>query len=187
MPSCSRPSRLPEVQVASELLGLTPPAPLSAILVARPVRVCVVVPAVEGVAWERLVEHALAAQTRVWGGAYNLVVPGGWEIADDELFWRLIDCFDPDLVALHLPTLADVEEISPEKYTDTSFARCESGTIFAPGTRPGRSRAVSGFPHMPTRTASIRSAEPRPSSRSHWKPRPSAGEERASCYAPGRR
>jgi hypothetical protein len=106
------------MQAASELLGLTPPAPLSAILVARPVRACVVVPAVEGVAWERLVEHALAAQARVWGGTYNLVVPTGWEIADDELFWRLVDRFDPDLVALHLPTYADVEEIAPEKYAE---------------------------------------------------------------------
>lgn len=104
------------MQTASELLGLTPPAPLSAVLVARPVRACVFVPDVEGVAWQRLVEHALAAQTRVWGGTYNLVVPTGWEIADDELFWLLIDRFDPDMVALHAPKRADVEEIAPEKY-----------------------------------------------------------------------
>jgi hypothetical protein len=106
------------MQAASELLGLTPPAPLSAVLVARPVRACVFVPAVQGVAWQRLVEHALAAQTRIWGGTYNLVVPTGWEIGDDELFWRLIDRFDPDVVALHAPTHADVEGIAPEMYAD---------------------------------------------------------------------
>jgi hypothetical protein len=106
------------VEAASELLALTPPAPLSAILVARPVRACIFVPAVEGVAWQRLVEHALAAQTRVWGGSSNLVVPMGWELGDDELFWRLVDRFDPDVVALHLPTYADVEEIAPDKYAD---------------------------------------------------------------------
>ena len=111
------------MQTASELLALTPPAPLSAILVARPARACIFVPAVEGVAWQRLVEHALAAQTRVWGGSFNLVVPMGWELADDELFWRLVDRFDPDVVALHLPTYADVEEIAPDKYADVIAQR----------------------------------------------------------------
>ncbi len=106
------------MQTASEFLALTPPAPLSAILTARPVRACVFVPIVEGVAWQRLVEHALATQMRAWGGAFNLVVPTTPEIADDGLFWRLVDRFDPDVVALHLPTYADVEEFAPERYAE---------------------------------------------------------------------
>jgi hypothetical protein len=106
------------MQTASELLGLEPPAPLSAFLIARPIRACIVVPDVEGVPWQRLVEHALAGQTRVWGGTYNLVVPGGWELGEDELFWRLVDRFDPDVVGLHLPTYADVEDIAPANYTE---------------------------------------------------------------------
>lgn len=106
------------MQTASELLGLTPPAPLSAILVARPVRACVFVPPADGVSWETLVEHALAAQTRVWGGAFNLVVPPGWNPAEDELFWRLVDRFDPDVLAMHRPTYADAEEIAPEQYAN---------------------------------------------------------------------
>lgn len=106
------------MQTASEFLGLTPPAPLSATLVARPVRACVFVPLWEGVPWQRLVEHALATQTRVWGGTSNLVVPLAPELADDELFWRLVDRFDPDVVAVHLPTYADVEEIAPECHAE---------------------------------------------------------------------
>jgi hypothetical protein len=106
------------VQTASELLEKTPPAPLAAILVARPVRACVFVPSVEGVRWERMVEHALGTQARIWGGNQNLIVPLGWEVADEELFWRLVDRCDPDVVALHAPTLADVEEIAPDVYGD---------------------------------------------------------------------
>jgi hypothetical protein len=106
------------VQTASELLEQTPPAPLSAILVARPTRACVFVPSVEGIPWERLVEHALAAQTRIWGGNQNLVVPLGWEVATEELFWRLVDRCDPDVVALHCPTLSDVQEIAPDVYAN---------------------------------------------------------------------
>jgi hypothetical protein len=108
------------MQTASELLGLSPPAPLSATLVARPVRACVFVPSVEGVAWQRLVEHALAAQTRIWGGQHNLVVPTGWELADDDLFWCLIERFDPDVIAQHVPTYADVEEIAPGGHADAN-------------------------------------------------------------------
>jgi hypothetical protein len=111
-------SRLFDVRTGSELLGLTPPAPLSATLVARPVRACIFVPLVEGVPWERLVEHALATQTRVWGGASNLVVPAWWELAEDEIFWSLIDRFDPDVIGLHVPVYADVEEIAPERYVE---------------------------------------------------------------------
>jgi hypothetical protein len=54
----------------------------------------------------------------VWGGVFNLVVPTTPELADDELFWRLVDRFDPDVVALHLPTYADVEEFAPELHAE---------------------------------------------------------------------
>jgi hypothetical protein len=107
------------VRTGFELLDAAPSAPLSAILTARPVRACVFVPAVEGVPWERLIEHALAAQIRVWGGASNLIVPTGWEIAADEIFWRLVDLFDPDVVGLHAFAYADVEEIAPDRYAES--------------------------------------------------------------------
>jgi hypothetical protein len=104
------------VKTASELLDLTPPAPLAAILSVRPVRVCVLVPSAEGVPWQRMVEHAIATQTRVWGGAFNLVVPTGWELAEDELFWRLVDLIDPDVLGIHMPRYSDAEEIAPDVY-----------------------------------------------------------------------
>jgi hypothetical protein len=85
-------------------------------MVARPPRACVLVPNVEGVPWAATVEHALAAQTGVWGGTGNVVVPTGWDLADDEIFWRIIDLFDPDLVALHTLTYGDVREVAPEQH-----------------------------------------------------------------------
>jgi len=106
------------MRTASEFLGLTPPAPLPATLTARPFRVCVFVPGVEDVPWERMVEHALAAQTRVWGGSSNLIVPMHPEIEADDVFWRIVDRFDPDLIGLHVPALADAKEIAPEAYRD---------------------------------------------------------------------
>jgi hypothetical protein len=87
--------------------------PLSATLIARPARVCVLVPLYPDVPWEASVEHALACQARYWGGHGNLVVPLVDGLAADEVFWRLIRQYDPDLIALHAPTLGDVEEIAP--------------------------------------------------------------------------
>jgi hypothetical protein len=104
------------LETGSELLDSARQAPLSIALVARPTRACVLVPNVEGVPWAATVEHALAAQTGVWGGTGNLVIPTGWELADDEIFWRIIDLFDPDLVALHTFTYSDVREVAPEQY-----------------------------------------------------------------------
>src|SRR5581483_9926950 len=98
------------MRTGSELLDLMPPAPLSAILSARPVRACVLVPDIDGVPWQRTVEQAIAAQTRVWGGGLNLVVPAGWALADDELFWRLVDLIDPDVLGIHIPRWADMKQ-----------------------------------------------------------------------------
>jgi hypothetical protein len=112
------------MRTGTELLELQPSAPLTSVLVARPVRVCAFVPDIQGLPWERLVEHALAVQTRVWGGGANLVVPLGWELADDELFWRLIDQFDPDVIAEYAPTFADFEELDPDRFAaDVQTAR----------------------------------------------------------------
>lgn len=102
------------MRIGSEFLSIEPPAPLPATVVARPVRACVLVPSVTDVSWYRIVEHALAAQSRVWGGGSNLIVPTGWDVAEDELFWRLVDRFDPDVLVVHAPSWEEVEAIAPE-------------------------------------------------------------------------
>jgi hypothetical protein len=104
------------LKTGSELLDVAGQAPLSITLVARPTRACVLVPSVEDVPWTATVEHALAAQTTIWGGTGNLVIPTGWELADDEIFWRILDLFDPDLLALHTLTYGDLREVAPEQH-----------------------------------------------------------------------
>lgn len=101
-------------RTGSELLDLTPAAPLSVDLVALPARVCMFVPDVEDVPWQVMVEHALAIQTGVWGGLGNIVVP--LALADDEIFWWLVDLHDPDVIALHTPTYEDARLIAPGRY-----------------------------------------------------------------------
>jgi hypothetical protein len=63
----------------------------------------------------RLVEHALAAQCQVWGSASNLIVPPGWDLRENELFYRLVRLFDPDIAAIHIPTHGDLAAVAPEE------------------------------------------------------------------------
>jgi hypothetical protein len=104
------------MRTATELLALAPGRPLSMTLTVRPARACIFVPDIEGVPWERLVEQAIASQVRVWGGGKNLIVPVGWAITDDEIFWRIIDRLDPDVIGVYQPTYADIAEAAPELY-----------------------------------------------------------------------
>lgn len=64
-----------------------------------------------------MVEHALAIQTGIWGGVGNLVVP--LELSDEEIFWRLLDLYDPDIVALHAPTFDDARILAPSQHEAT--------------------------------------------------------------------
>lgn len=112
------------MHTGSELLGADSNrlVPLSATLVARPVRLCVFVPLHSDVPWEASVEHALACQTRYWGGHANLVVPMFDGLESDEMFWRLVRQYDPDMAGLHAPTLQDVEEFAPALH-ETAISR----------------------------------------------------------------
>ena len=55
--------------------------------------------------WQRSYEMALAAQSRLWGGTGDLILPATDDIADNELFWALADRVDADYfgsAALHV-------------------------------------------------------------------------------------
>jgi hypothetical protein len=103
------------VRTGSELLGIDRDrlVPLSATVVARPARLCVLVPLYVDVPWQVSVEHALACQARYWGGHASFVVPMYDGVEDDEVFWRLVRQYDPDMIGLHAPTLEDMEEMAP--------------------------------------------------------------------------
>lgn len=63
-------------------------------------------------------EGALAAQSRFWGGQYNLVVPLTQDFTEHELFWRLMDLFDADSFLVYAPTWGEVERIAPQTYEE---------------------------------------------------------------------
>jgi hypothetical protein len=79
-------------------------------------------PAVEDIGWERMVEHARAAQMRVWGGGANLIVPLGRDLVEDEVFWRIVEVFDPDLIGDVGPDAAYNRGIELESGAQESLA-----------------------------------------------------------------
>jgi hypothetical protein len=96
--------------------GSTPEGLLAAQVALRPMRVGVFIPEVPGVSWHRMWEHALATQCRWWGGSANVPFPLDEALIDNELFWALADCLDPDAWVVHTGKLADLEELNPSDY-----------------------------------------------------------------------
>jgi hypothetical protein len=60
----------------------------------RPARVAIIVDKNDE-DWEHTCLRIIEFYSRVWGGAYNFIVPSdGTKI--DERFWTLLEAFDPD-------------------------------------------------------------------------------------------
>ncbi len=87
-------------------------------LLARPVRVGVLVPEIEGFAWEAMFAAALSAQTRVWGGVANFVYPLEGADAEDELLCALVDLLDPDGWAAYCPSQHDLQQLDRARFDE---------------------------------------------------------------------
>lgn len=90
--------------------------PVTVALSVRPLRAAILVPAVDELAWQSVFRLAFRACTATWGGAGNLVLPMPDSDRELELFWTLLELFDPEVVrGLHVSPglLADVD---PEYY-----------------------------------------------------------------------
>lgn len=63
-------------------------------------------------------EAALAAQASVWGGFGNLVIPWTPDLLKNDLFWAIVERFDPDSFAVFNPTYAEVADFDPAWHKD---------------------------------------------------------------------
>ena len=97
-------------------LSVEPTASALISLSARPLRSLVLVPAVDGVAWEATFSAALANQCVTWGGSANLVVPLTDDLPGDERLWALADMLDPDSIVLFGPSVGDLEDLDSERW-----------------------------------------------------------------------
>jgi hypothetical protein len=97
-------------------LGMERPEPAFVSLSARPPRSVIFVPDLPKIRWETMWSVALSAQSTVWGGSGNLVVPLYDGVEREELLWALLDLFDPDFCFVFSGTTADLEELDPAAF-----------------------------------------------------------------------
>jgi hypothetical protein len=95
-----------------------PLGPLSLTLGVRPARCLILVPDIEGIPWMRVFEAAIASQMRCWGGGQSLVLPYSDTLGDNPLFWELLDRADPDHVLVYTGSMAELEELDPDRFED---------------------------------------------------------------------
>lgn len=90
--------------------------PVGAALAVRPPRVAVLVPPLPGCDWRALFESALATQCGLWGGEGNIVLPWDDGQPENPLFWKLLRCHDPDILAIYTPSLGELALIDKPRY-----------------------------------------------------------------------
>lgn len=83
-------------------------------LLVRPARVAILIPDNDEY-WKYIIIQIFEWCSRIWGGAYFLIVPtNGNEII--EPFWRILDEYSPDFVYSFSPTIQDLKLADPNKY-----------------------------------------------------------------------
>jgi phage FluMu protein Com len=107
-------------------------APLSMTLGVRPARGLILVPEIDGLHWMKAFEAAIASQMRCWGGSQNIVIPYSGALADNPLFWRLLDCADPDQIRVYTGSVAELEELDPDWF-EQARTRQEADLAEIPG------------------------------------------------------
>ena len=83
-------------------------------LLVRPARVAVLIPEKDEY-WKHVILQVFEWCSRVWGGAYFLIIPTDGKVIKDA-FWKILEEYSPDNVANFIPTFHDLERADPEKY-----------------------------------------------------------------------
>lgn len=97
-------------------ISTEPRSPAYVSLRARPLRIGVLVPEIPQLPWQAAFAGALASQVRIWGGIANLLVPFREGLADSDLFWALVELWDPDWYAMYAGSYRELEDLDPARY-----------------------------------------------------------------------
>ena len=102
----------------------------------RPARVAILVDKADQ-DWQHTCLRIIEFYSRLWGGAYNIIVPtDGREIT--EPFWTLLEAFDPDYLYRYAKSGEDLAQSHPEQYADLLKQRVDASIA----TENSRDRAA---------------------------------------------
>jgi hypothetical protein len=82
----------------------------------RPARVAILVDAADP-EWRHTCLRVVEFYSRLWGGAYNIIVPTDGVRIDDR-FWTLLESFDPDYIFYYQTTLSDLALRDANRYRE---------------------------------------------------------------------
>lgn len=83
-------------------------------LLVRPARVAILINE-KDTYWKHIILNVFEWCSRVWGGAYFLIVPtDGIDIKAP--FWKILEEYSPDHIYSFIPTIKDLESADPQKY-----------------------------------------------------------------------
>ena len=100
-------------------LGVVPESfePIAAALSIRPMRSVILVPSAGDIPWQAAFRKGLLCHVATWGGCGNLVLP---MLTDrdphEELFWSLLDVYDPDTIHGLPLKVGDVDTFAPDVF-----------------------------------------------------------------------
>ena len=82
---------------------------------ARPLRMAVIVPSNDD--WISASSRMMENFSRVWGGCGNILIP--WtKDGITEPFWRILECYDPDIISVYQLTNRHLELHDPQCYKE---------------------------------------------------------------------
>ena len=82
---------------------------------ARPLRMAVIVPSNDD--WISASSRMMENFSRVWGGRGNILVPWAQD-GITEPFWRILACYDPDIIGVYQRTYRHLELHDPQRYNE---------------------------------------------------------------------
>jgi hypothetical protein len=74
--------------------------------------------------WPDVCDRVIERYSQLWGGSYNLIVPTDGKAIDD-VFWHLMDIYDPDYLGRYIKTFKDLKTSQPEKFLEIRNGQIE--------------------------------------------------------------
>lgn len=99
----------------------------------RPARVAILVDKADE-DWQHTCLRVIEFYSRVWGGAYNVIIPTDG-IKIDERFWTLLEAFDPDYVYRYWKSGEDLALSNPDQYKEVLEKETSRHSSADPGVR----------------------------------------------------
>jgi len=79
-------------------------------------------------AWQNTCTCVIEYLSQIWGGYHSIIVPTDGKTIDD-IFWAMLESFDPDVILRYQKTGADIERTNPDEFARIVASYIEQETL----------------------------------------------------------